>query len=483
MRYTPSYDVILRHGTVIDGSGAARFIADVGVRGERIAAIGALASAAGIEEYDVAGLIVAPGFIDAHTHDDCVCITAPNMLAKISQGVTTVVVGNCGLSAAPIRFPAGVPEPFNLLGEREDFRFAHFADYAAAVDAAQPRVNVAALVGHSTLRAACMRDLGRRASARELAAMQAHLAEAMAAGAQGLSSGVFYKPAAAADSDELVALAAIVAQAGGVYTTHLRDEYDGVIDALNEAFATAARAALPLIVSHHKCAGVRNWGRSTETLALIDQTAQQQAVSLDCYPYTAGSSVLEPELADGEIDILINSSQPHPECAGRRLADIAADWNASQREAAQRLVPGSACYFQIREDDMRRILSHPLCMVGSDGLPNDPLPHPRLWGTFPRVLGHYAREQRLFPLEEAVRKMTGLPAERFGLSGRGRIAAGCAADITIFNADTIADRATYPQPQQIAAGIEHVFVNGTAAWSDGIPSHRRAGRFLRRANH
>lgn len=477
---SPAYDLILRGGTVIDGTGAARYAADVGIRGERIAAVGDLAGERAASTVDVAGKIVAPGFIDTHTHDDCACLTAPDMVPKISQGVTTVVVGNCGLSVAPIRFPRSVPEPFNLLGQAKDFVFDRFADYADAVDAAQPRVNVAALVGHSTLRAACVRDLSRKANAVELTTMRAYVAEAMAAGAHGMSSGVFYPPAAAADIDELVAVAREVGAAGGVYATHIRDEYDGVIEALREAFATAAQAVVPLVVSHHKCAGVHNWGRSVHTLALLEETARRQPVGLDCYPYTAGSSVLEPDLADGEIDILINSSKPHPECAGRYLREISASWGVSQREAAERLVPGSACYFQIHEDDMRRILQHPLSMVGSDGLPNDPNPHPRLWGTFPRVLGKYAREQGLFPLETAVHKMTGLSAMRFGLAGRGRVAVGHAADLTIFDADTVLDRATFEQPRQTAAGIEHVYVNGQLAWRGGEPAGTRSGRFLRR---
>jgi N-acyl-D-amino-acid deacylase len=470
-------DILLRNGLVFDGGGEAPYTADIAIRKGVIIAVGNLADMAANKSFDLGGKAVAPGFIDVHSHDDYACIRQPEMTAKISQGVTTVVVGNCGLSIAPLRFPNAPEEPFNLLGDSRAFAYSSFADYAAAVDQARPAVNVAALVGHTTLRRICLPDLGKAASPAERKLMQALLAEALEAGATGLSSGVYYPPAAAADLDELTALAQTVSAHGGVYATHIRSEYDGIIEALQEAFTTAGPTQTPLIISHHKCAGVRNWGRSVETLGLIDKAAKKQPVAMDCYPYTAGSSVLNPDLCDGEIKVLINSSESHPDQAGRYLHDIAREWDTSEYEAAQRLLPGYACYFQIHEDDMRRILAHPLCMVGSDGLPNDKNPHPRLWGTFPRVLGHYAREQKLFPLAEAIAKMTALPAKRFGFSDRGRIAIGMAADITVFDAETVADRATFERPVQISAGIEEVFVNGVHSWSQG-QGLARAGGFL-----
>ncbi len=471
-------DLLLRRGLVFDGSGAEPFLADVAVRDGRIAAVGDLGDIAATQMIDAAGKAVAPGFIDSHSHDDYACIRTPEMTAKISQGVTTVVVGNCGLSVAPLRFDGAVEEPFNLLGDEKAFVYGSFAAYAEAVDRARPAVNVAALVGHTTLRRRCLRDLGQPATPAERRAMQDLLADALRAGAAGLSSGVYYAPAQAADLAELTALAETVAAHGGVYAAHIRSEYDGVAEALQEAFATTRQARAPLIVSHHKCAGVRNWGRAAETLGLIDAAAQNQPVCMDCYPYTAGSSVLNPDLCDGEIKVLINSSQSHPGMAGRYLKEIAEGWGVSEREAAARLQPGYACYFQIHEDDMRRILAHPLCMVGSDGLPNDLNPHPRLWGAFPRVLGHYARDLNLFPLAEAVAKMTGLTAQRFGFSDRGRIAPGLAADITVFDPATVADRATFEKPVQISAGIEEVFVNGVHSWSQGQAVGRHGGCFL-----
>ncbi|MDV6330834.1 D-aminoacylase [Asticcacaulis sp. 201] len=470
-------DILLLNGLVFDGGGDAPYVADIAIRDGVIAAIGQLGELPSRQHFDLAGKAVAPGFIDVHSHDDYACIRQPEMTAKISQGVTTVVVGNCGLSIAPLRFQGAPEEPFNLLGDDKAFSYASFADYAKAIDQARPAVNVAALVGHTTLRKICMADLGKAARPDERRHMQALLAEALEAGATGLSSGVYYAPAAAADVDELTALARTVSDHGGVYATHIRSEYDGIAEALEEAFTTSSPAQTPLIISHHKCAGVRNWGRSAETLGLIDRAAKTQPVAMDTYPYTAGSSVLNPDLCDGEIKVLINSSESHPDQAGRYLSDVAADWGIDEREAAKRLLPGYACYFQIHEDDMRRILAHPLCMVGSDGLPNDQNPHPRLWGTFPRVLGHYARDQKLFSLAEAVAKMTALPARRFGFHDRGRLAVGMAADVTVFDMDTVADRATFEKPIQISAGIDEVFVNGVHSWSHG-EGLARAGGFL-----
>src|ERR1022692_2616738 len=249
------------------------------------------------------------------------------------------------------------------------------------------------------------------------------LREGMDAGATGLSSGVFYATGAAADIDELALLARVAGDVGGVYTTHIRDESDKVIDSLDEAFATGRRGSVPVVVSHHKCAGPRNWGRTVETLAHIDAARTQQPIALDMYSYIARSTVL-------------------------------------RQAACERLQPGGACYFQMREDDVQRVLKYPATMIGSDGLPHDAHPHPRLWGTFPRVLGHYSRELGLFSLETAVHKMSGLSARNFQLDDRGEIREGAYADIVVFDADTVKDVATLEQPKALAIGIECVLVNG-----------------------
>lgn len=474
-------DVLLTGGIVIDGTGAERFTGDVAISGDRIHAV----TAPGERDIDakniidVSGRIVAPGFIDVHTHDDNAVLADPAMVAKISQGVTSVVVGNCGISLAPIG-AIDPPAPMNLLGNRSAYRFKQMADYAAAVDAAHPAVNVAALVGHSTLRVGSMADIHRKASPTEIDTMRARLAEGLSAGAIGFSTGLWYKTNSAADMEEVVALAELLAEVGGVYTTHMRDEHDGVLDSLRETFETASRARVPVIISHHKCAGPQNWGRSVDTLALIEKARSCQNISLDAYPYVAGSTVLEPEMVDPKIRISISWSTPYPQMAGRDLSDVAAQWGCSQQEAARRLKPAGGIYFQMDEADMHRILSYPPTMVGSDGLPHDTHPHPRLWGTFPRVLGRLCRELHLFPLEQAVRKMTGLSARNFNLQGRGEISEGAYADLVVFDAETVIDRATFDDPMQPAGGIDHVFVNGKIAWSSGGPGSERAGRFLRR---
>ena len=337
---------------------------------------------------------------------------------------------------------------------------------------------MAALVGHGTLRVSTMDDVSGKASAREIDAMRLLLKDCLAAGAIGFSSGLWYKINFGADMDEVVALAELLADAGGIYTTHMRDEHDGVLDSLRETFETGARASVPVVISHHKCAGTRNWGRSTETLALIESARGKQPIALDAYPYTAGSTMLEPYLVDPEIRITVSWSAPHPEMAGRDLADIAGEWGCSQQKAAERLRPAGGIYFQMDEADMRRILRYRPTMIGSDGLPHDTHPHPRLWGTFPRVLGHFSRDEGLFGLEEAVHKMTGLSAQTFNLADRGVLREGAFADLVIFDADTIADRATFDDPMQPAVGIDHVMVNGKLAWSGGAAGPGRSGQFI-----
>lgn len=478
--------ILLHGGTVIDGSGAARYRADVLIEHGRIQAIGRdipTGSGAGLTRFDIGGKVLAPGFIDVHTHDDHIVLTAPAMRPKISQGICTVIVGNCGLSLAPL-VRAGtdkpVPAPLTLLGDAAGFRFDSLGAYADAVNAAQPAVNVAALVGHTTLRIDHVGDLGRAALPGEVDAMCAVLDRAMREGAIGLSSGVFYGPAAAADMQELAALARIAARHGGVYATHLRDEFEAILASMEEATEVARDAGIPLVLSHHKCAGPANWGRTRETLAYVERAGRQQAIGLDAYPYVAGSTVLQADLVDNVIDILVTWSDTHPQLAGRYLADIAADWNCTQREACERLQPGGACYFQMDEADVRRVLQYPATMIGSDGLPHDRHPHPRLWGTFPRVLGHYSRELKLFDLETAVHKMTGMSAARFGLEQRGQIKPGFHADLVVLDPEQVGDRATFEAPIQASSGIELVFVNGVLSYRAGKWLAARAGQFLPR---
>ena len=473
-------DYILRGGEVIDGSGRARFRADVAIEGDRIAEIGAVVRAASAGEIDVSGKIVAPGFIDVHTHDDRALFATPEMMAKASQGVTTVVTGNCGISLAPLTIDHAPPPPLDLIGEAVDYHYGRFADYLAALDRTPAAINAACLVGHSTLRVGSMTALDRPAEAPEIGHMRELLQEALDAGAVGLSSGLAYAPAEHAPPAEIEALAALLRPAGALYTTHMRNEGDRVLDSLEEGFAVGRNAGVPVVISHHKTIGRANFGRTAMTLPVIAAAIGQQQVGLDAYPYIASSTVLSAGQAERASKVLVTWSKSAPEQAGRELSAIAAEWGVGVTEAVDRLQPAGAIYWTMDEPDVQRVLSFPHTMIGSDGLPHDFHPHPRLWGTFPRVLGHYCRELGLFPLEEAVRKMTGLPAARFGLKGRGAIAAGAYADIAVFDPATVIDRATFEKPTTPAAGIEHVFVNGRPVWAEGKVSGERPGRALRR---
>jgi N-acyl-D-amino-acid deacylase len=475
---TDSYDIVLRGGRVLDGTGAPAIQADVALVGDRVAAIGKIAPRAGRHEIDARGKVVAPGFIDVHTHDDRACL-ASDQTPKVSQGVTTVVVGNCGVSLAPL-VPDRLPPPLDLLGDAADYKYPRFADYMAELDRSRPAVNAACLVGHSTLRVGAMAELQRPATEVELGKMRERLAEALEAGAVGMSTGLFYAPANPAPAAEVTALAALLAPAGAVYTTHMRDEGDHVMDSLDETFSTAKAAGVAVVVSHHKTVGKNNFGRTSETLPRIAKAIAEQPVGLDAYPYIASSTVLRPQMIPISLKILVTWSKSHPDMAGRELTAIAKDWGVSQEEAADRLQPAGAIYWTMDEGDVRRVLAFDQTMIGSDGLPHDHHPHPRLWGTFPRVLGHYCREEKLFPLEKAVHKMTGLSAARFGLSNRGVLKDGAYADIVMFDAERVIDRATFEAPKTPAAGIDLVVVNGQIVWQEGVHTGARPGRALRR---
>jgi N-acyl-D-aspartate/D-glutamate deacylase len=477
----PICDTIIRNVRVLDGSGRESFAADVAIDAGLICAVGQLAhySAGHVVEGD--GRALSPGFIDVHTHDDTSVIRTPQVLPKLSQGVTTVIVGNCGISAAPVQLAGDPPDPMNLLGDADAFSYPTFADYVAAVDAAEPAVNVAALVGHTALRNNHMDRLDRAATRTEIDAMRAQLLESLENGALGLSSGLAYLSAYSAPPEEILSLAEPLANAGAVYVSHMRTEAEKILEAMREVFQVGRERHVPVIISHLKCAGVANWGRSGEVLHALDAARAGQPVQCDCYPYTASSSTLDLRQVDEQVPILITWSTPHPEMAGQYLRQIADVWGRSLLDAAKRLQPAGAIYYNMSEDDVRRILQHPASMIGSDGLPHDPLPHPRLWGTFPRVLGHYCREEGLFPLSEAVHKMTGLPAQRFGLSGRGNIKVGSHADLVLFDPATIRDTATFSDPIRAAEGIAGVWVNGVLSHKDGEATGRRSGRFVPRS--
>ena len=476
------FDLVIRNGTVIDGTRAARYAADVAVRGGRIAKIGDLAGARGAEEIDAAGRIVAPGFIDAHTHDDRLMLSAPDMAPKVSQGVTTVVAGNCGVSLAPVRFKGRAPTPpLDLLDDTgEWFRYDTFAEYVGALRDAPAATNAVLLVGHSTLRCATMDNLECAAKPAEVAAMQAIVRAALAAGAAGVSTGLYYEPAAAATTEEVIEVCRPLTAARGLYCTHMRDEADRVVDSLEETFRIGKELGVPVVISHHKVVGRANYGRAKETLPLIAARMKAQGVCLDCYPYSASSTILTASRIGIASKTLVTWSKAMPRHAGRDLADIAREMGVTPEEAVARLIPAGAIYFSMDEDDVQQILAYEETMVGSDGLPHDSAPHPRLWGTFPRVLGHYSRGLGLFPLETAVYKMTGLTARNYGLEGRGVIREGAHADITLFDAGTVGEAATFDRPIQPARGIDAVIVNGVPVWRGGRSTGARPGRVLQR---
>ena len=481
---TGRYDLLIRNGTVIDGTRALRFEADVAVRDGRIAAIGKLDKARADSELDASGRIVAPGFIDAHTHDDRLLLSSPDMAPKASQGVTTVVAGNCGVSLAPA--PNGmakpVTPPLNLLdGEGGWFRFPSFAAYVEELRARPAATNCALLVGHTSLRVQAMDDLERPATRSEIARMRELADEALAAGAIGVSTGLYYEPAAAAPTEEVIEVCRPLAKRNGLYCTHMRDEADKVLESLEETFRIGRELGVPVVISHHKVVGTPNHGRSQETLPLIEARMREQKIGLDCYPYCASSTILTASRVGVASKVLVTWSKPHPEFAGMELAQIMKRMGLGMEDTVARLLPAGAIYFSMDEKDVQRILAFDGTMIGSDGLPHDAAPHPRLWGTFPRVLGHYARGLGLFPLETAVHKMTGLTAQTFGLQGRGILKEGYAADITIFDAGTVEESATFARPIQPARGIDAVIVNGALVWKDGKAAGARPGQVLAQA--
>ncbi len=476
------YSLLIRGGTVVDGTRAPRAAADVAIADGRIAAIGELKNARAEAEIDARGRIVAPGFIDAHTHDDRLLLSSPDMAPKASQGVTTVVAGNCGISLAPA--PKGMKPvpPLDLLdAEGGWYRFRSFSDYVKELGAHPAATNAALLVGHSTLRVQTMDTLERPANAKEIARMRELADAALAAGAIGVSTGLWYEPASAATTEEVIEVCRPLAPRNGLYCTHMRDEGDRVMDSLEETFRIGRELGVPVVVSHHKVMGKKNHGRSAETLPLIEARMREQAIGLDCYPYCASSTILTASRVGAATRVLVTWSTPHPEFAGMELTEIEKRMGLGTEETVARLRPAGAIYFAMDEKDVQRILAFDNTMVGSDGLPHDAAPHPRLWGTFPRVLGHYARGLNLFPLETAVYKMTGLTAQTFGLKDRGVLKEGYAADVTIFDAGTVDEAATFARPIQPAKGIDAVIVNGEVVWREGRSTGARPGRVLARA--
>jgi N-acyl-D-amino-acid deacylase len=485
------FDLLIRNGTVIDGSGAPGARADIAVRDGRIAAVaqGPSPEWNAAHTIDAAGLTVTPGFVDVHAHDDGAVLGTP-MDFKVMQGVTTDIVGNCGAGLAP-RDASQPPLPGmdTVLGALPESEWRTFSEYMDAVARAPLALNVGCFVPHGAVRYRTMGMERREPDEGELAQMRDDVANGMAAGALGMSTGLIYPPGAFARTEEIIALATVAAEHGGIYMTHMRNEGEQLLEAIEEAVRIAREAGLPLEISHHKAAGKSSWGKTEESIALIEREhAAGVDVTFDAYPYTAGSTILGVMARGREAgpeEVIVATVRDKPEWEGKTLAQIADTLDIPADEAAQRVLaadPGAvAVFFMMDEADVRRVLAHPLCMIGSDGIPSPTgKPHPRLYGTFARVLGTYVREERLFPLEEAVRKMTSLPARRMNLVERGELREGWAADIVVFDPNTVADIATYEDPRQYPTGIEYVIVNGEIAAERGKQTASRAGRLLRK---
>jgi N-acyl-D-amino-acid deacylase len=491
-------DLVIRGATVYDGTGAAPVIADVGVTGDTIAALGDLDTEHAATAVDGRGLALAPGFIDVHSHDDFAVFLTPDMDFKVGQGVTTDIVGNCGLAAAPFRAARGYLPFFGATAETASLpEWDSHADYLDAVDREPPSLNVAALAGHGALRLDAMGNARRAPSEAELAAMADMLAVAIDAGCVGMSTGLIYEPGRYAATEELITLSRVMAGAGAVYATHMRNEGNGLLESVAEAIRIGDEAGVPVQISHHKATGPEAWGLVRESLALIDGArARGVDVTADQYPYTAGSTSLYADVQNhdegtagaGQADweaIVVASAPGHSEWEGSSIAALAEKLGRDAAATARAIVDAEGygavvVMHSMHEDDVRTVMAHPTTMIGSDGIPTAAgKPHPRLYGTFARVLGHYARDERVLTPAEAVHRMTGMPAAKFGLGGRGVIRAGAYADLVLFDPATIDDVATYTEPRRQPVGVRAVFVNGTAVMRDGGHTGARPGRALR----
>jgi len=527
-------DLLIRGARIIDGTGAPWFAGDVRIGGGRIIAVGPLLRDDGADVLDADGRYLAPGFIDAHCHDDLICLREPERIEKAVQGVTTLVVGNCSFSLYPAvpRSAELLRQHFSgLLGETSaDEIFGSFGGYRNALHRRGTALNLVSLVGHAALRLAVMGYERRPATVEERATMQALLARQLADGAAGLSLGLVYPPSAYADEAELVALAETVKAHGKILAAHVRSYEAGLLSSIDEFIGVLRASKAPGLLSHLQSAGRPNWGNVPKALARLEAAREDGVdLSFDMYPYPAGSSyvlqLLPPEAQEGGLGALlaqlrdpegrealrraVEEGSPDPHAAqskvvligwgnvrvsgtgnpdlkrfeGKSMAAAAAEEGITPFDLMVRFIEEDAgqtaiVMFQLHEDDLHAACTHRLHMVGSDGLPRPGTkPHPRAYGTFPRVAGPLTRERGWFPLEDAVRRMTSVAAQRFGLGDRGLLRPGMVADLVLFD-DRIEDRATFDDPTELAAGVHHVWVAGEAVVTDGRITGRRPGRVL-----
>jgi len=530
------FDLIVKNGRVVDGSGNPWFGADIGVKNGRISEIGDLHPRESREVLDAKGLTVSPGFIDMHSHSDLSLLINPLAESKIRQGITTEVIGNCGFSAAPLNdfLKEEIRKTTPVLEEaRLDLDWLTVKEYLGRLEKKGVSVNVASLVGHGNTRAMVMEYDARKPTKAELEEMKAVLTRALEDGAFGLSSGLIYPPGCYANTKELVELGRVVAQYGGFYASHIRDAEERLKDAVREAVEIGEKAGIPVEVSHHKAAGKRSWGRVKQTLKMIDEARNRGVdVTCDVYPYLAGSTgldaLLPPHSWEGGVEKLVERLKDpktrrrlrremeegledwssllraggwdatmiayckgHRDYEGRTVSEVAKLKEADPFDFVFDLLieekaSVGVVLFLMCEKDLRTVLKHPVSMIGSDSSAHAPYgvlgkgkPHPRTYGTFPRVLGEYVRRTGVLTLENAVRKMTSLPAQKLRLRDRGLIREGMWADITVFDPKKVVDKATYSTPHKYAVGIEYVLVNGKVVIDHGEHTGTLPGQALR----
>lgn len=481
-------ELVIRNARVIDGSGSPAFLADVEISEGRITLVGT--SGGGAREIDAAGQVLCPGFVDTHSHDDGAFLRHPDMGFKLAQGVTTDISGNCGFSTIPNE-PGREYMPGDISGPGSGW--TDLNSYFDACMAKKPAINNAMLVGHNRIRAHVVGLEKRPASAEEIAEMRGHVTQAMEQGAVGFSTGLIYEPGRYSNTEEVVALARECTPFTGIYATHMRNEGDKLLEAVDEAMLIAREAGIPLHISHHKSAGRRNWGRVKESLAKVDAAnAAGMDITLDVYPYTAGSGPMWQYVNLDNIDVewangvMIANCPDYPEFEGKMVPDIATEHEWSVEETVRNVLTSErgrqviCIHFIIDEADIETNLRHPKMLVGSDGIPVlKGNPHPRLYGTMPRVLSRYVRERKVLTLEDAIRRMTSASCERFGLVDRGLVREGYFADLVLFDPETVEDLATYEQPKQEPRGISLVLVNGEVAYEDGRHTGVGSGQMLR----
>jgi N-acyl-D-amino-acid deacylase len=528
--------LLVRGGTVIDGTGQPGFRADVAIEGDRIAAVAPGVDGEAARVIDARGLVVAPGFIDAHAHSDLFYLACPSAESKVRQGCTTEVVGMCSFSPGPVApGRADVTRRWiGGLGIDIDVRWQTFGEYLDVLRAARPSINVVPFVGHGALRLAAIGPDNRPAGPDDLRAMARLLHEALDAGAFGFSTGLVYPPSAYASTEELITLARAMAGRGGLYFSHIRGEAAMLLDSVAEAIRIGAEGGVGTQIAHVKASGRENWAKIGQALGLIDEArARGVDVSGDVYPYHAGSTkmdnllpawvhdggiarllerladraarqrIVQECLVEGErwrtaamgavgFDEIQVATCSRRELEGMHLAALARQTGKAPAEAMLDLLleeRATVAMVAFTQDprNVERVLSHPAIMIGSDSIglaagpgPHPGKPHPRMYGTFPRVLGEYARERKLFPLETAVHKMTGMAAARLGLRDRGLLRAGQAADVAVFDPGTVRDEATFADPHRYPRGIPYVVVNGAVVVDDGTFSAAGTGRVLRR---